>query len=112
MFLILLSFGVILLTPMATSAASSQVYVANDDCGGHAVRPSTIILACGDGAVWATSLRFSAYGGGTAWASGRLHYVVCQPNCAQGYRRSVPTRIKLTRIVSCAGPATTAGPRS
>ena len=103
MLLIFLSCGVILLTPMATRASSSRVYVANDYCRGHTVRPSKIILACGDGEVWATGLRFSAYGGGTAWARGGLHYVVCKPNCAQGYVKSTPTRIKLTRIVTCAG---------
>ena len=103
MLLIYLSGAVILLTPSAASAASSRVYVANDSCRGHSVRPSKIILACGDGEVWATSLHFSAYGAGTAWASGRLHYVVCQPNCAQGYVKSVPARFKLTKIVRCAG---------
>jgi hypothetical protein len=92
-----------LLISLPTSAASSPVYVANDYCHGHAVRPSKIIFACGDGEVWATNLRFSAYGGGTAWASGRLQYVVCQPNCARGYVKSVPTRIKLTHIIGCAG---------
>lgn len=101
--LIFLSCGVILLTPMATRAASSRVYVANDSCGGHTVRPSKIILACGDGEVWATGLRFSASGGGTARARGELHYVVCKPNCAEGHVKSAPTRIKLTKIVTCAG---------
>lgn len=99
-----LSGALILLTPVATSAASSPVYVANNACRGHAVRPSKIVLACGDGRVWATNLRFSAYGGGTAWASGSLHYIVCQPNCAQGWvMKFVPTRIQLTKIVRCAG---------
>jgi hypothetical protein len=103
MLLICLSGAVIPLTPSAPSAASSRVYVASDYCRGHSVQPARIILACGNGEVWATNLRFSAYGAGTAWASGKVHYVVCQPNCAQGYVKSVPTRIKLTKIVMCAG---------
>ena len=99
-----LSGALIALAPTATSAAPSPVFVANNGCRGHAVRPSNIILACGDGEVWATNLRYgSSYGGRTAWASGRLHYVVCQPNCAQGTVRSAATQIKLTEIVRCSG---------
>jgi hypothetical protein len=101
--LVFVSGAFILLMPMATSAASSRVYVANKGCHGHAVRPSKIILACGDGEVWATNLRFSAYGGRTAWGSGTLHYVVCQPNCAQGHEKTAPMRIRLAGIVRCAG---------
>jgi hypothetical protein len=101
--LIVLIGSLVLLAPVATGAASSRVYVANNSCQGHSVRPSQIILACGDGEVWATNLRFSHYGGPTAWSSGTLQHVVCQPSCAQGYVKSDAARIKLDRIVSCAG---------
>jgi hypothetical protein len=101
--LIVLIGALLLLAPITASAASAPVYVASNGCQGNAVRPSQIVLACGDGEVWATNLRFSAYGGSTAWASGTLHYVVCNPSCAAGYAKSAPTRIKLSGIVKCAG---------
>jgi hypothetical protein len=54
-------------------------------------RPRTFTLACGDGNVGLTSLRWSRFGGAGARATGLFVANECLPNCAQGrfFRRKV-----------------------
>ena len=79
-----------------------RVYVASA-CQGHAYRPKTIILACGDGGLFATNIRYRFYGGATATATVELHTHNCIPNCAQSQFHAFPGTITLADVVRCEG---------
>ena len=51
-------------------AFHGRVYVASNDCSGHAYRPTTIIIACGTGQFYVTNLKYRSYGQPTAVATG------------------------------------------
>lgn len=72
-------------------------------CSGHQWRPSTIIIACGDGNFYATHLRYSAYGGKTARASGSLVDNDCEPDCVGGTFHSYVGSVTLGDVATCDG---------
>jgi hypothetical protein len=80
---------------------AGRVWVANNDCSGHALHPRSLTIACGDGTIWATRLGFKSYGSTKAVALGRLNYVDCNPNCASGSQAYYRARFTLSRIVTC-----------
>jgi len=79
-----------------------RVYVASG-CQGQAYRPKAIVLACGDGGLFATSIRYRFYGGKTAVATVELHTHSCIPNCAQSRFHAFPGTITLADVVRCEG---------
>ncbi len=79
-----------------------RVYVASG-CGGRAYRPASIVLACGDGGLFATEIRYRFYGGATAAASVELHTHNCIPNCAESRFHAFPGTITLADVVRCDG---------
>jgi hypothetical protein len=79
-----------------------RVYVASA-CQGHKYRPTSIILACGDGGLFATNIRYRSYGGKTAVATVELHTHDCVPNCAQSQFHAFPGTITLADVVRCEG---------
>jgi hypothetical protein len=95
--------GVVMPGASQARASRQRVFVANRGCAGRTFRPSQITLACGNGALWVTGLRYFSYGGANARARGRLHWVVCIPDCAQGRLRSVAARIRLGGRFRCRG---------
>ncbi len=80
-----------------------RVYVANEVCNGQSYRPTNIVLACGDGGLFATGIRYRYYGGGTAVATAELHTHSCIPNCAESQFHSFPGTIALADVVRCEG---------
>jgi hypothetical protein len=80
-----------------------RVYVANEGCNGREYRPQKIILACGDGGLWATNLVYHTYGGRTATATVTLHAHNCIPNCALSRFHAFPATITLADVVRCEG---------
>lgn len=60
-----------------------------------AVRPSTIMLACGDGNASLTHLSWSSWTGTEATGSGFYRYNTCTPFCADGTFVSVPALVQL-----------------
>src|SRR3954451_23510732 len=66
----------------ASAGAASKRYVAAD-CRHLSTRPTTIIVACGDGAVQLFGLSWSSFGT-TAHGRGVLSYRTCNPSCATG----------------------------
>ena len=88
----------------AAHARQLHTWVANRGCVGRVRRPQNITLACGNGAVWITGIRYSAYGPGRpARAIGELHFRVCIPSCAAGYTRTVRAGLTLHIQRRCAG---------
>lgn len=99
--LLLVAIAILVAVPGMSSAATPRVYVAEDSCGGHAYQPSKIVLACGDGGLFATGLSYSSYGGSTATAAGQLHAHACIPNCAESSFHAFPGTLTLSRVVRC-----------
>jgi hypothetical protein len=92
--------------PAATGADTGphgRVYVAYRGCQGKGYRPTSIVLACGDGGLYITGLRYSAYGGASAQAAGELHAHSCMPNCAQSRFQAFAGTITLKDVVRCGG---------
>lgn len=79
-----------------------RVYVASG-CSGQAYRPAAIVLACGDGGLFATDIRYGLYGGATASATVELHTHNCIPNCAESRFHAFPGTITLADVVRCEG---------
>lgn len=79
-----------------------RVYVASG-CQGQAYRPASIVLACGDGGLFATNIHYRYYGGARAAATVELHAHSCIPNCAQSTFRAFPATILLSDVVRCEG---------
>jgi hypothetical protein len=92
--------------PAASGAGTGlrgRVYVASRGCQGRAYRPTSIVLACGDGGLYVTGLRYSAYGGASAQATGELHAHSCMPNCAESRFQAFAGTITLKDVVRCEG---------
>ena len=100
-----LTMAALLLTASLPSFAQAfrgeRVYVANNGCIGHASRPSSITLACGDGNLYATGIRYRTYGQNVARASATMHLNDCTPNCAAGRFHSYRGTLLLRNIVRC-----------
>lgn len=80
-----------------------RVYVAWHACTGRQYRPRTIILACGDGGLWASNISYHSYGGSKAYATVQLHAHSCIPDCAQSAFHAFPATIVLADVVRCEG---------
>jgi len=103
---VLLATVAVLLLPGPVNADprfhGGRVYVASG-CSGRAYRPSSIVLACGDGGLFATNIRYRFYGGATASATVELHSHNCIPNCAESQFHAFPGTITLADVVRCEG---------
>jgi hypothetical protein len=93
----------IVLAASGTASASfhgEAVYVAHNGCQGHAVRPKRIVIACGDGGLIATNLRYHTYGKrATAITSLLAHD--CVPSCAESRFQAFPGMVQLRAIARC-----------
>jgi hypothetical protein len=67
------------------------------------VKPSEIILACGDGNSVAQKLRWQKWGRSSASGSGVLHQNNCTPYCAEGTFHDYPARFGLSDAVIAGG---------
>ncbi len=83
------------------AASSERVYIANDACSGHAYRPHSVVLACGDGNLIASKITYQSYGPRTATATATFSFNVCEPNCAEGTRRHMAGTLEFRAVVRC-----------
>lgn len=84
---------------LALLAAAATVFTG---CAHHpAVRPASIVFACGDGNFYATSLHWSSWGTTAAAAKGVGHQNDCKPYCASGHFHTYPLTVRLSRPVQC-----------
>lgn len=88
---------------VAAGHPDHRIYVAAKGCTGHAFQPRQIVIACGDGNFYAAGLHWSAYGGRTARATGRLDSNDCRPSCVAGHFHSYAGAVTLGRVASCHG---------
>jgi hypothetical protein len=64
--------------------------------------PRKVILACGDGNLYVTGLRYRSYGGKQAKAKGIFHLNDCRPDCAGGRFHTYDGVIRFFDVVQCA----------
>jgi hypothetical protein len=62
---------------------------------GPSVKPTTIVLACGDGNALLTHLTWSSWTPTTATGSGDYTHNTCTPDCADGTFVSSPAGVRL-----------------
>src|SRR5436309_3136119 len=65
------------------------------------VRPSTIIVACGDGNLVLAHMRWTRWGGRTASGHGTALYNTCSPDCAHGHFAHTAVEATLSRPAYC-----------
>ena len=90
--------GLVLVLVMLACSSSTGTEAKVMDCQGIApqVRPSELILACGDGAIRATDLRWTSWSATAARGSGKVGVDDCTPNCAIGSRVEYPANFELS----------------
>jgi hypothetical protein len=87
---------------LGKDAAATKVYIAASACTGRSYKPRTVVLACADGNLFASGLRYTSYGSRQASAEGLMHLNDCTPNCAQGRFRTRPGSVRFSAAVRCA----------
>ncbi|MCQ4083808.1 hypothetical protein NGB36_25245 [Streptomyces sp. RB6PN25] len=86
-------------SPAPSPAAQSRSGVIVLDCFANPqVRPSTYLIACGDGNNGLVSLHWSQWGPSSAVARGLDMVNDCQPYCAAGKFHSYPVTVRLDRV--------------
>ncbi|HEY4277165.1 MAG TPA: hypothetical protein VGM91_03035 [Conexibacter sp.] len=70
--------------PAAASAAATRPAGLLNCARNLQVKPKVFTLACGDGNVGLSSLRWTSFGGASARATGIFAVNQCDPNCASG----------------------------
>ncbi len=66
---------------------------------GNVVKPTKLLLACGDGKLSLLDLTWSGWGTPTATATGTKEEVPCVPSCAQGRPVHAPAKVTVTGLV-------------
>jgi hypothetical protein len=93
-----------LLLLATAAAAGGAAHVLAPGCGGSdraEFKPSTIIVACGDGNFFVKKIDWSAWKSRSATGSGTGRLNTCSPTCARGNFKSYPVRVVLSSPHSC-----------
>jgi len=86
---------------VAKAPAASKVYIAAQGCSGHSYKPTSVVLACADGNLSASKLKYSSYGTREASATGTIRMNTCTPNCAAGKFKSQSGSVRFSAVVRC-----------
>lgn len=90
-------------TPTAT-AVSAPVLYPGPDCGPAHTRPSSVVLACADGGVQLSGLRWHGWGDPAAQATGAFNIHGCDPNCADdNTTHTYAVSVTASDLVTCPG---------
>ncbi|MEV5987156.1 hypothetical protein AB0L85_19365 [Streptomyces sp. NPDC052051] len=84
-----------------TSATTRQTRQpgAIADCEGKSLsEPTTLLIACGDGAATLLALTWTAWGEPSATAQGVVAEVVCEPSCVNGHEVRVPATVTVSGL--------------
>lgn len=91
-------------TSFPMTASSQPPITVLPDCQGKpAVRPTSVVFACGDGGVYATGAVWSRWGEQFATATATLHANDCTPNCAQGHFHTSAVVLVVAGSQQCPG---------
>ena len=94
---------VVLLAVSGSGWGSSAVIGLPDCAGKPVVRPSSIVLACGDGNFQANHLRWTGWGESFAAAQGTASVNDCKPYCAAGHFHLYPVMLIAKGRQTCSG---------
>jgi hypothetical protein len=99
----------LLVSTIAVGAATASSFPGFAGCSAYttahpklAVRPTSIIAACGDGNFYFSGLHWTSWGP-TAAAAGTAHLNDCTPNCAAGKFHTYPAHVSLSAPHVCNG---------
>jgi hypothetical protein len=98
--------GVVALVLASTSLASSPLPTFEGCSAGAQIRPSAIVVACGDGNFYVTGLKWSRWTKMAATATGLAHQNDCKPYCAAGHFHTYPVALTLSRPEACSNART------
>jgi hypothetical protein len=93
-------------TIRTTVPASAQVTSAAflpSDCTNQVERPSSFIIACGDGGTGVEHLVWQAWGDPVALGSGFAFANDCEPNCVAGGTHHAAAEMYVSRLRKCGG---------
>lgn len=102
-----------LVVVLAAGGAISRAATASsvprvDVCGlGSAVRPSYVLLGCGDGGQYLANVRWSSWAGWYAHGTAVWWQNLCTPDCAAGHFRHDRVEVTLSRPRACRRPSVT-----
>jgi hypothetical protein len=102
----LLRTGVIigvLAVPAVALASPGPKTVYAITCLQETFKPKQITVACGDGTVRVSKLKWTSWSTTQARASGVYQVNKCKPDCASGRTQSFPVKITLSRPKTCPG---------
>ncbi len=100
----LLGLAALIALMIVPAAASTTPVAALPNCLGKLeVRPASVVLACGDGGVYATGVRWSNWGSPFATATATMHANDCTPNCAQGHFHTYAAYLAVSGRQNCHG---------
>jgi len=71
------------------------------NCGPLVSKPTSLVLACGDGNYLLASLRWNGWGGSAATATGIARANDCKPYCAAGHFHSYRMTATADRLTAC-----------
>jgi hypothetical protein len=99
--LIVLALAAVLLALAAVPAGSATKTLFPANCGKPTYKPTSIVVACGDGNNRLARIRWESYG--TDSASGTATAVVndCEPNCVSGEFHHFHAVVTLNRAKDC-----------
>jgi hypothetical protein len=104
MLVVALAAGVAIVFAAAGSGASVPTVQTRCTPTSGKVRPSRILIACGDGNFYVTSLRWSSWTPTGARGRGTAHQNDCKPYCAAGHFHSYRgITVRLSRPRACKG---------
>jgi hypothetical protein len=67
------------------------------------VKPTSIVVACGDGNLYLTGIHWATWNASTATGSGMVHSNDCKPYCAADHFHTAPATVTLSKPRSCKG---------
>lgn len=83
-------------TPTTTSAPAHGVTSVRSCYEAPSVRPTLILIACGDGGEGVSDIRWTSWGAQGALGRGTHFERVCEPNCAEGHDVTTPVSVRLS----------------
>jgi hypothetical protein len=87
--------------PAVALAAPGPQTVYAINCFQEKLKPKQITIACGDGAVRLSKLKWSSWSRSQAQATGLYEVNKCNPSCAGGRFQSFPVSIGLSKPKTC-----------
>lgn len=97
----ILAVMLMLLVPAAAEAQAPEPRLGDCTPTGSSVRPTSVILTCGDAGLRAEGLSWSEWGQPRAFGDGTAVANTCDPDCATGGTESFPVTLVADRLTTC-----------